>query len=203
MIRIGRLVGRAAAAAGGIGAAAAITLAPQPGLANHLAIDEHSGDAGVRTAEPAPSAACVAAVNAFKAALKADVTEDTSERALAKTGANTNDPAEDATEKATLAPLRTAVASACGAKEAAQEPRTAPSATCTSAKTALKTFLTSFRAEEMSEATNGEEGTTADRTEDAASFAQLKTLWQATATACGSGARETQTFRSDSEHHSR
>jgi hypothetical protein len=183
MIRIRRLVGRSVAAAGAIGAAAAIALFPQPGLANHLTFDEHSNGAAVSTSEPAPSAACVAAQNAFKAALKADVAEDATERDLAKTGTNPNDPTEDTAEKANFKTLRTAMVAACEPQEAQEHPTSTPA--CTAARASLKSFISAFRSEEKAEEAGGGEGTDADRSEDAGQIAQLKSLFQAAASACG------------------
>ena len=188
MTLIGRWFVRGAGVAGAMGAAAAIALAPQPGFANNIGIDDHTTTTGtvVRTSEPAPSAACVAARTAFFAALKSDVAEDSSERDLARTGANTNDPTEDKSERANFASLHKAMFSACEAGESAQ-PHQAPTPTaqCTAAKTALKAFFTQLRATQTAEWANHAEGTTADRTEDQATWTQAKTLFQAMATACG------------------
>ena len=187
MTLIGRLVLRSVTAAGTIGAAAALALAPQPGLASHSAIDEHSNGTISGSSAQAPSAACVAATNSFKAALQADVTEDTTERNLERSGTNTNDPTEDQAEKANFKPLHAAVEAACEPNEATEHEKTRPPATpaCTAAKQTLKNFMTSARAEELAEANDGTEGTPADKTEDAAMWAQAKTLFQNLATACG------------------
>src|SRR5436305_3592845 len=152
MTLIGRLFVRGAAAAGAIGAAAALALAPQPGVASNIGIDDHTTTPGavVRTSEPAPSGACVAERTAFFAALKADVAEDASERDLAKTGANTNDATEDQSERASFGTLRKAMFSACAPAQATpphQAP--APSAQCTAAKSALQAFFTQLRSTEQ------------------------------------------------------
>src|SRR5579871_4447000 len=121
MTLIGRVFVRGVAAAGAIGAAAAIALAPQAGVAENIGVDDHTTtNTVVRESEPAPSAACVAARTAFFAALKADVAEDASERDLAKTGANTNDPTEDQSEHANFKALRTAMVAACEPAEATE-----------------------------------------------------------------------------------
>ena len=187
MTLIGRLLMRGAGAAAATGAAVMIALAPQPGVAITHTVDEHSGGTDVSTVHQAPSAPCTAARNAFIAALKADVSEDASERDLAKTGTNTNDPTEDQAERAALKPLISAMESACEPNEAGEQPtnRPAPSAACTSAKAALQAYFTQLRAQAKAEWTNHTEGTDADRTEDQAAFAQLKTLFQTAATACG------------------
>jgi hypothetical protein len=189
MTLIGRLFVRGVAAAGAIGAAAAIGLAPQPGAATTLTFDQHGGTtsttSAVRESEPAPSAACVAATSSLFAALKADVSEDASERNLAKTGANTNDPTEDQAEWANFKSLRSAMVKACAPHEAAEKPKPPPTAACTSAKAALKAFFTQLHATEMAEWANHTEFTDADRAEDQASFAQMKTLFQSVASACG------------------
>jgi hypothetical protein len=188
MALIGRLFVRGVMVAGAIGAAAAIALAPQPGVANNIGLDDHSTTGTVvRTSEPAPSAACVAAKTAFFAALKADVAEDASERDLTKTGTNTTDATEDQTEHANFASLRKAMVTACDPDDAAQPQHQTPTPTaaCTAAKAALKSFFTQRMADEKADWTNGTEGTAADKAEDAAAWAQAKTLFQAAATACG------------------
>jgi len=188
MTLIGRMFVRGAAAASAIGAATVIALAPQPGVAGNIGVDDHTTTTGtvVRTSEPAPSAACVAARTAFFAALKADVAEDASERDLAKTGANANDATEDQSERANFVALRKAMFSACEPAGATQ-PRQAPTPTaqCTSAKTALKAFFTQLRATETAEWANHTEGTAADRAADQASWAQARTLFQNVVSACG------------------
>lgn len=187
MTLIGRLFVRGAAATGAIGAAMAIALAPQPGVANTIVLDDHSNGTSVQRLEPAPSAACTAARNAFFAALKADVAEDTSERDLVRTGAATNDPTEDQAEWAGFKPLLSAIATACAPQHrtGTTQPTTTPTAACIAAKSALKSFLTGLRASQQAELTNHTEGTPADQTEDAANWAQLKTLFHNVATACG------------------
>jgi len=186
MTLIGRLFVRGVGAAGAIGAAAAIALAPQPGVASNLGVDDHTTThTVVTTSTPAPSAACVAARSAFFAALKTDVSEDASERDLVKTGANTNDPTEDQAEHANFASLRKAMVAACDPDDATEPQKPAPTAQCTAAKTALQAFFTQLRTTEKTEWANHTEGTTADRTEDQATWAQAKTLFQNVATACG------------------
>ena len=191
MTLIERLFVRGAVAAGTVGAAALLALAPQASAAGTVANDDHSTTSTsttVRAAEPAPSAACIAARNAFVAALKADVAEDQSERNLARSGADTNDPSEDTTERANFSSLRSAMVKACEAQEPNEQPKpttSTPSAACTAAKTAVQQFFTQLRATEKAEWANGTEGSAADQTEDKASFAQAKTLFQAMATACG------------------
>jgi hypothetical protein len=190
MTLIARLFVRGAAAAGTIGTVAMLALAPQPGVAHTFAIDDHSGTSDIRAAEPAPSAACVAAKNALVAAFKADAAEDTTERNLARSGADTsNDPTEDQAERANVSSLRRALVTACEAQEPAETPKTTPttstSPACTAAKTALKTFFTQLAATAKAEWTNHTEGTSSDQAEDQAAIAQAKTLFQAAATACG------------------
>jgi hypothetical protein len=189
MALIGRLLVRGTAAAGAVGAAVVIGLAPQPAVATTLTFDDHGGTtSSIGTSEPAPSAACFAAKTAFFSALKADVAEDSSERDLAKTGTNTNDPGEDQAERSNFTSLRGAMVKACEPQEATEQgehQKPAPSAACTSAKSAMVTFFTKLRATEKTEWTNGTEGSTSDMTEDMATFAQLKTLFGAVATACG------------------
>jgi len=189
MTLIGRLLVRGASVAGAMGAAAAIALAPQPSVANNIGVDDHTTTttrAVVRTSEPAPSAACVAARTAFFAALKADLAEDVSERDLAKIGASTNDGTEDESERASFISLGKAMFSAC-APAVATQPNQAPvpTAQCTAAKTALKSFFTQVRATETAEWANHTEGTTADLAEDQAAWAEAKTLLQNVASACG------------------
>jgi hypothetical protein len=58
---------------------------------------------------PAPSAACVSAMNAFKAWIAKDRVEDAAEKTN-----GTESPAEDAAEKAEVAPLFQAIKTACG-----------------------------------------------------------------------------------------
>lgn len=185
MTLIGRLFVRGAAGAGAIGAALAIALAPQPGVANTIVFDEHSNGTTVQTSEPAPSAACMAARNAFYAALKADVAEDSSERDLEKTGAATNDPTEDQAEWANFKSLRSALIAACAPQHKTGTTKPTPTAACTAAKSALQSYLTQLRANQQAEWANHTEGTAADQAEDAASWAQLKTLFHNVATACG------------------
>lgn len=191
MALIGRLFVRGAAGAAAIAASVAIALAPQPGVASTIVFDEHSNGTSVQTVEQAPSAACTAARNAFFTALKADMAEDSSERDLVKTGAATNDPTEDKAEWANFKSLRGAIVAACAtqARTGIQQPVT-PTAACTTAKSALKSFLTGLRASQQAEWTNHTEGTASDQAEDAANWAQLKTLFRNVATACGF----TQTF---------
>ena len=187
MTSIGNLFVRGAAAAGAVGAAVAIALAPQPGVATTIVYDAHSNGTRVQLSEPTPSAACTAARNSFFGALKADVAEDSSERNLVKTGAATNDPTEDQAEWANFRSLAHTMFTACAPQQpgSTTTPPPAPSAACIAAKTALKTFLTQLRTEQQAEWTNHTEGTASDRNEDAASWAQLKTLFQNVATACG------------------
>ncbi len=187
MTLIGRLFVRGAAATGAIGAAAVIALAPQPGVANNIGLDDHTPTTTVvRTSEPAPSAACVAARTAFFAALKADVTEDASERDLAKTGANTNDPTEDQSEHGNFMSLRNAMVSACEPSEATEPHQApAPTAQCTAAKSALKAFFTQLANTDKTEWANHTEWTAADKAEDQAEWAQAKTLLQSVVSACG------------------
>ena len=152
-------------------------------------------------AEPAPSAACVAARQAIVTARADDRNEDMSEKlAAGQPGADqTKDVSEDKTEKAARVALWDTVRTACAetkATEAAEPPATPPSSACVSAKQALKNALVAEKAHEMSEKGTTTEHSSADRQEDQAEFAAIKSLWQKAATACG--------FSSEAfEHHSR
>jgi hypothetical protein len=100
-----------------------------------------------------------------------------------RTGAATNDPTEDQAEWANFKSLARAMVTACVPQQHTQPP--APTPACTAAKSALQSFLAALRAEQQAEWANHTEFTAADQTEDAASWAQLKTLFHNVATACG------------------
>jgi hypothetical protein len=133
-------------------------------------------------AAPAPSAACLAAKQALVSARAADRSEDMDETA------STKDASEDQTERAAIKPLWTNLISACAPQVAAiTKPTSAQSSSsvCVTAKTNLKNAFTAERAHEMSEASSGTEGTSADWQEDQSEFATIKALWKTAAAACG------------------
>ena len=139
MFVIRKFVGYTGAAAG-IGAAVAIAMSSQTGLA---------AAPTNRALEPAvsqftPSAACTAAIDGIKAAFRADAAEDNAERQAARsdpTAAET--PGEDAAEVANLKALFGAARTACAPAVAAPtteqtEPKFTLSAQCTAAIAAFK-----------------------------------------------------------------
>jgi hypothetical protein len=139
MFGIRKFVGYTGAAAG-VGAAMAIAMSSQTGLA---------AAPTNRAQEPAvsqftPSAACTAAIDTIKAAFRADAAEDNAERQAARsdqTAAET--PGEDAGEVANLKALFGAARTACAPATAATttertEPKLTLSAQCTAAIAALK-----------------------------------------------------------------
>jgi hypothetical protein len=148
----------------------------------------------------APSAQCIDAINALKAAVAKDRSEDSLEAANpagdTETGAELT---EDTNEKAALKPLITAAASACGGElheiEAPPVPKTPA---CQSALTALKNGFVADRAEDQAELSNGTEGTAADQTEDQNEFAAKSKLWADVRAACASSFRTFSWTSSDS-----
>jgi hypothetical protein len=139
MLVIRKFVGYTGAAAG-IGAAIAIAMSSQTGLAAAPAN---------RVQEPAASqltlsAACTAAIDAIKADFRADASEDNAERQAVRTDPTAAEaPGEDAGEVANLKALISAARTACA--PAATTPATSPaftkftpSAQCTAAIAALK-----------------------------------------------------------------
>jgi NAD(P)-dependent dehydrogenase (short-subunit alcohol dehydrogenase family) len=140
MFVIRKFVGYTGAAAG-IGAAIAIAMSSQTGLA--------AAPANGVQEEPAASqltlsAACTAAIDAIKADFRADASEDNAERQAARTDPTAAEaPGEDAGEVANLKALFSAARTACA--PAATTPATSPaftkftpSAQCTAAIAALK-----------------------------------------------------------------
>jgi hypothetical protein len=135
MFAIRKFVGYTGAAAG-IGAAIALAMSTQTGLASASTI---------RMDEPetqfTPSPACTAAINAIKADFKADAAEDNAERMAARANPTAGEtPGEDAAEIANLRALFTAAKTACApaVTAPAPEPKFTPSAQCVAAIAALK-----------------------------------------------------------------
>src|SRR5689334_4675715 len=138
MFVIRKFVGYTGAAAG-IGAAIAIAMSSQTGLA---------AAPTNRVQEPAlsqftPSAACTAAIDAIKAAFREDAAEDNAERLAARTDPTAAEtPGEDAGEVASLRTLFEAARTGCAPAATAPatqrtEPEFTPSAQCTAAIAAL------------------------------------------------------------------
>jgi hypothetical protein len=179
----------------GTGASALCVMALVVASASVLA---HASDQTVReaasartlaAAEPAPSADCVAARQAIATARLDDRTEDASEKLDAAA-----DVSEDQKERAAMKALWVTARTACGEQpEAAEAPKPAAASAaaatdaCSAAKTALKNALVAEKAHEKAEKGTVAEHSAADRQEDQAEFAQIKSLWQAAATACGFG----------------
>src|SRR5689334_5774353 len=170
MFVIRKFVGYTGAAAG-IGAAIAIAMSSQTGLA---------AAPTNRVQEPAlsqftPSAACTAAIDAIKAAFREDAAEDNAERLAARTDPTAAEtPGEDAGEVANLKALFGAARTACAPAVAAPtaertETKFTLSAQCTAAITALKAAWAQGRPTTQSQWQN------------------LQTLAQAVRTACGWG----------------
>lgn len=143
-------------------------------------------------AEATPSPACVAAVNAVKAALASDRAEDTLETANATPDTETGaEQTEDASESAALKPLFAAIATACGPfigeKHRIVKPSTStpPTPQCVAAIQALKAAFAQQRAEAQAEFASGTEDTAADLSEDQAARAQFTSLFSAVKAACG------------------
>ena len=139
MFVIRKFVGYTGAAAG-IGAAIAIAMSSQTGLA---------AAPTNRVLEPAisqfpPSAACTAAIDAIRADFRADAAEDNAERQAVRTDPTAAEtPGEDAGEVANLKSLFGAARTACAPAVAAPtteraETKFTPSAQCTAAIVALK-----------------------------------------------------------------
>jgi len=142
---------------------------------------KQSGTERFEVAAPAPSPQCLSAKQAIVSARAADRSEDMDETA-------SNDVSEDQTERAAMKTLWTNLISACAPQVAAiTKPTSAQlnSSACVTAKTNLKNAITAERAHEMSEASSGTEGTSADWQEDQTDFAALKALWKTAAAACG------------------
>jgi hypothetical protein len=168
MISIRKFVGYLGAA-GGIGAALALAMSSQTGLAASPA-DRVSDQPAV--AQFTPSAACSAAIAAIKSAVIADASEDGSERAVAKTNPDAaSDQTEDAAEVANFRSLFSAARTACAPAVTSipSEPAHTftPSAACMAAIQALKAAWAQGRAA------------------TAAQWQQLQSLAQAVRTACG------------------
>ncbi|OLC67848.1 MAG: hypothetical protein AUH69_02695 [Actinobacteria bacterium 13_1_40CM_4_65_12] len=174
----------------GTGASALCVMALVVASASVLA---HASDQTVReaasartlaTAEAAPSADCIAARQAIATARTDDRAEDASEKL---------DPAADLTEdqkeRAAMKALWVTARGACGDQPKPAEPNATSAAAatpgCASAKTNLMNALAQEKAHEMSEKGTTAEFSTADRQEDQAEFAAIKSLWQTAATACG------------------
>jgi hypothetical protein len=162
---IRKFVGYTGAAAG-IGAAIAIAMSSQTGLA--------AAPANRVQEEPtAPqltlSAACTAAIDAIKADFRADASEDNAERQAVRTDPTAAEaPGEDAGEVANLEALFSAARTACA--PAATNPaftKFTPSAQCTAAIAALKAAWMQGRPTTQSQWQN------------------LQALAQAVRTACG------------------
>ena len=141
--------------------------------------------------EAAPSQACIAARDAIVGARKDDRGEDMSEKlAAGQPGADpTKDVNEDQIERAAMEAHWVKARSACAEQpEPAKTTGTlAPAATqgCEAAKTALTNALVAEKAHEMSEKGTPTEHSAADKQEDQAEFAAIKSLWQQAVAACG------------------
>ena len=168
MFAIRKFVGYTGAAAG-IGAAIAIAMSSQTGLA---------AAPTNRVQEPAvseftPSVACTAAIDAIKSAFRADVAEDNAERMAARTDPTAAEtPGEDAGEVAHLKALFGAARTACAPAIAAPttertETKFTVSAQCAAAIANLKAAWAQGRPTTLSQWRN------------------LETLAQAVRTACG------------------
>ena len=168
MFWIRKFVGYTGAAAG-VGAAIAIAMSSQTGLA---------AAPTNRAQEPAvsqftPTAACTTAIDTIKAAFRADAGEDNAERQAARTDLTAAEtPAEDAGEVANLKALFGAARTACAPPSTAStteptETKFTPSAQCTSAIAALKAAWAQGRPTTLSR------------------WRSLEILAQAVRTACG------------------
>ena len=133
-----------------------------------------------------PSPACTTAISGLQAAFAKDVTEDVSERSANATDTETGaDLTEDTGEKAALKPLFAAVEAACGTtREGHRAPIVAKTPACASALQAARTAFEQARTEQMTEISNGTEGTAADQTEDQTEAAHIQSLWSAVKAAC-------------------
>jgi|ERR1700736_2325601 len=92
----------------------------------------------------------------------------------------TKDVSEDKTEKAAREALWDTARTACAeskAAEATEPPATPPSSACVAAKQALKNAFVAEKAHELSEKGSTTEHSAADRQEDQAEFAAIKSLW--------------------------
>ena len=172
----------------GIGAGAsalcvmALVMASTSVTAHTSGPSEREGAPTAAAAEPAPSAACVAARQAIVKARADDRTQDMSEKlAAGQPGADqTKDVSEDKTEKAAREALWDTARTACAeskAAEATEPPATPPSSACVAAKQALKNAFVAEKAHELSEKGSTTEHSAADRQEDQAEFAAIKSLW--------------------------
>ena len=170
-----KLVGYTGLAAG-LGAAIALAMTSQPGLAAAppTRVDQPA------TSQLTLSADCTAAINAIKTAVRADAAEDNSERQAARANPTAaEDPSEDTAERANMRALFSAARTACApaiTSEASEPKETAfaPSAACTAAIQALKAAWAQ------------------GRPTTAAQWMHLQALGQAVRAACGwswSGAR--------------
>lgn len=164
MFVIRKFVGYTGAAAG-IGAAIALAMSAQTGVA---------AAPTTRLEQPAvttftPSAACPAAINAIKDWMRTDAAEDNAERQAIRTDPTAGDPDNDATERSTVRGLFTAARAAC-APAAGTAPKFTtftPSAQCTAAMQALKAAFAQGRPTTQ------------------AQFLNLQTLGMAVRSACG------------------
>lgn len=175
---------------GGIAVCAVIAVVAPAVLAHEP--DRVRGEAAQNAApEAAPSQACLDARQAIVQARKDDRGEDMTEKlAAGQPGADpTKDVKEDQDERAGMVALWVKARAACAEQPDPGEPAgsTAPAATpaCETAKQTLKNALIAERAHEMSEKGTVAEHSAADRQEDQAEFATIKSLWQQTIAACG------------------
>ena len=176
MLVIRKFVGYTSAAAA-IGAAAAVVVFAQTGIAATArplpeAMTAHGvtlhGTAPV--AVTAPSAACTAAFQSLKAAMAADRTEDAAERQAARTSPDlAADATEDQAERAHFRTLFSNIRTACAATRPAVTRTFTPSAQCTAAMRAVKAFWAQGRPTTR------------------AQWTQLFTLLKDARTACGFG----------------
>jgi hypothetical protein len=168
MFGIRKFVGYTGAAAG-IGAAIAIAMSSQTGLA--AAPTDRIREPAV--SQLTPSAACTAAIDAIRAAFRADAAEDNAERQAVRTDPTAAEtPGEDAAEVANVKALFGAARTACAPASTAPateptETKFTPSAQCAAAIAALKAAWAQGRPTTLLQWRN------------------LETLAQAVRTACG------------------
>ncbi len=155
--------------------------------------DRVRGEAAAQNVAPeaAPSQACLDARQLIATARKDDRGEDMSEKlAAGQPGADpTKDVNEDQIERAAMEALWIKARGACAEQPepAKTTGSSAPAAIqgCEAARTALKNALVQEKAHELSENGTTTEHSAADKQEDQAEFAAIKSLWQTAAAACG------------------
>lgn len=152
-------------AAAGIGAAIALAMSTQTGVAAAPTTPVEQSAVTTFT----PSAACTAAINALKDWVRTDAAEDNTERQAIRTDPTAGDPDNDATERSTVQGLFTAARAVCAptAGTASRFTTFTASAQCSAAIQALKAAFAQGRPTTQ------------------AQFLNLQTLGMAVRAACG------------------